>query len=266
MKTTSPSRDGKNGYVALACALSASRRLICFHYAGGSAQAFFPWRACLPPDVDLMAIELPGRGRRHDIAPASSVARVADELAEAYASLELKSTVFYGHSLGALVAYETARRLRERGSKELQQLIVSSRAAPGSTQFTASLPPLSDHHLHVYLKNLNGTPKSILDNPDMMRLVLPVLRADLELVYKYQPSPGPVLDIPIEVIGATGDEWAPIECLLEWRQLTTASFRLHMVEGGHFAPLTSPSLIAEILESHPPQLNGRALLQADANT
>lgn len=241
------SRDGKAGYVALACTPSASRRIVCFHYAGGSAQAFFPWRASLPSDVDLMAIELPGRGRHQNLPFAESIASVADELAAAYASLSLKTTVFYGHSLGALVAYETARRLRQRGVRELRQLIVSSRAAPGSQQFTASLPPLADHHLHAYLKNLNGTPKSILDNPEMMRLVLPVLRADLKLVYEYEPSPGPVLDIPIEVIGATADEWAPIECLLEWRRLTTAKFKLHMIEGGHFAPVASPSLIAEIL-------------------
>lgn len=112
------------------------------------------------------------------------------------------------------------------------------------------LPKLSDADLRHYLGEIQGTSKVLLDNAALMAFAIPPLRSDLELIYDYALEPGPILDIPIEVIGGVDDKWAPLEALLGWRSLTNAAFRLRMIAGGHFAATSSPELILETMETH----------------
>jgi surfactin synthase thioesterase subunit len=238
------------GYVVLAQDPSADRVLVCFHYAGGSAQTFHSWRKRLPQRYALLSVELPGRGRRQGAPFAESIQEVAEQLASDFSEIARQPTVFYGHSLGALVAYETARSLRRRSLPEPKLLIASCRAAPGSAALTDSLPALSDADLRRYLEALRGTPKAILENRALMDFTIPILRADLELIYGYRHVASPRLVIPIEVIGAVDDRWAPLECLLEWRSITDGDFRLRMLPGGHFAPLASPETVLQAIDLH----------------
>jgi surfactin synthase thioesterase subunit len=243
--------ESDSGFVLLAPqpTLPAARTLVCFHYAGGSAQAFYPWRAECASRCTLVAAELPGRGRRPRAPLIGSIVEAAEGFALSYARMPRTEVVFFGHSLGALVAFETVRAIERMRLPGPERLIVSCRAAPGSGQSLASLPDLSDAALVKYLENLEGTPEAVLKSEALMKFALPVLRADLKLIYDYKFSPTPKLNIPIDVIGTIEDKWAPIEVLLEWRRVTHAEFCLRMIPGGHFAPISSPSLILDLLGS-----------------
>ena len=243
---TSQARVAQTGMPVMSClgpSPASSCILICFHYAGGSAQSFYPWRTACEGRCELAAAELPGRGRRQRAPFVTSIGEAAEQFALAHFPLLGRQTIFYGHSLGALLAFETARILQQRGLGGPSCLIVSSRAAPGSSLTRVGLPNLSDADLH-YLGEIQGTPKILLENPALMEYAIPPLRSDSsDLIYDYAFQPGPVLDIPIEAIGGVDDKWAPLEALLDWRTSTNAAFRLRMIAGGHFAATSSPELI-----------------------
>lgn len=237
----------RGGLVILSSPPSLAPPFICFHHAGGSAQTFRSWRDACASRYTLMALELPGRGRRLGEPFVRSIREAAAHFARDLAQLELGDAVFFGHSLGAMLAYETVRVLQEAGRVAPIRLVVSSRSAPGSSQWLASLPNLSDHALMRYLAALDGTPNSVLQNTALMKVALPILRADLQLIYGYEFHPAPRLSIPVDVIGAIEDHSAPIECLMEWRSVTTGSFGLRMIPGGHFAPVHTPAAIVELV-------------------
>ncbi|XSG83267.1 MAG: thioesterase II family protein [Methyloligella sp. ZOD6] len=241
---------GEAGFVALGADTGAACRLVCFHYAGGSAQTFFPWTKLLPEDFALVAAELPGRGRRREAPFAGSIRSAASQLADAWPAFADRPAIFYGHSLGALLAYETARALKHRGRALPALLIVSSRAAPNSPTSTHTLPALSDADLQHYLESLEGTPRAVLESKPLMKRAIPMLRADLQLIYDYRHEPEPALDIPLHVIGAIDDPFAPLECLLEWRAVARAGFRLQMQCGGHFSPMQTPDPVLQAIEAY----------------
>jgi medium-chain acyl-[acyl-carrier-protein] hydrolase len=230
-------------YTVLVEAAAAPWALVCFHFAGGSGQSFFRWKEHCASDFALVAAELPGRGRRLATPFVGSIKEAAQKFAAALRTTIDKPLVFYGHSLGALLAFETARVLKNYNLQAPLGLIVSSRAGPNSTLLTAGLPELSDQQLRGYLTEIEGTPKAVLEAPGWVEFVLPSLRADLGLIYDYRFEPQPVLDIPIVVIGAERDRWASFDALLSWRSVTTGNFFLRLIPGGHFAPMSEPEMI-----------------------
>jgi len=244
------------GYTVLAETAAARFALVCFHFAGGSAQSFFRWKEHCDPDFALIAAELPGRGRKLGGPFVASIREAALKFAAALRMTTDKPMVFYGHSLGALLAFETARVLRSFDLQALLGLIVSSRAGPSSASLTAGLPKLSNLELRHYLAEIEGTPQAVLDAPGLVEFMLPSLRADLGLIYSYRFEPQPVLDIPITVIGAERDRWAPFNALLSWRSVTTGAFRLRLIPGGHFAPMSAPKMIFEFARAFGAEQSG----------
>jgi len=242
--TSSPPAD----WVTLLQA-DAPVRLVCFHFAGGSAQSFFPWRVLSDGACELIAAELPGRNRRYHEPFCSSILEAAESFAQTFSRLPPKPTVFYGHSLGALLAYETTRELSQLGQMMPQRLIVSSRAAPVKLPSSIGLPVLSDDALLSYLSDLRGTKTEVLKNKALMSMMLPIIRSDLQLIYDYQHQSSPFLEVPVDVIGAIDDVHCPLEWLLGWRDVTRGKFALHMIPGGHFAPLANPDWVLNTVRS-----------------
>ncbi|HEY7986730.1 MAG TPA: alpha/beta fold hydrolase [Methylophilaceae bacterium] len=236
-------------FVTLLKQPDADVRLVCFHFAGGSAQSFLSWRQPSTNICELLAAELPGRSRRYSESFAPTILDAAESFADAYARLEPRKCVFYGHSLGALLAYETARILAKRGIAGPDRLVVSSRSAPGRFPASVGLPELSDASLMKYLRDLQGTKQSVLENKMLMEMMLPIIRADLEIIYGYRHHNNPVLEIPVDVIGATDDHHCPFELLLNWRNVTNGKFSLRMIPGGHFAPIAHPDIVLEAVNS-----------------
>lgn len=209
--------------------------LVCFHCAGGSAQSFFPWKKPATGLCELYAVELPGRARRLREPFAHSVDLQADRFAEQCRALPDKPLVLFGHSLGALLAYETARRLLAEGERRPVALLVSSRQSPDWLPACAGLPELNDQALRDYLTDLSGTPREVLENKAMMDIAVPILQADLTLILDYRHQHSRPLEIPVRVFGAIDDPQVRYESLLAWQRVSGANFSLHMIDGGHFA-------------------------------
>jgi medium-chain acyl-[acyl-carrier-protein] hydrolase len=213
---------------------SCRARFFCFPYAGGSASLYHEWADALPGGVQLAAVQLPGRGARlceslsqnvHDI-----VARVADALPP---WLDQRFALF-GHSMGALIAFELARTLRRRGMASPMALFVSGRRAPRSIDPDPPIHALPDEAFLAEMRALNGTPEELLRNPEMMELLLPTLRADFAVCETYTYTPEPPLDCPIHVFGGDADRDVSIAALEPWREETTAGCHIHVFPGDHF--------------------------------
>jgi medium-chain acyl-[acyl-carrier-protein] hydrolase len=211
-------------------------RLFCFSYAGGSASAYRTWPKSLPPSVEVSAVQLPGRERRMSETPIVRMDPLVDELARVLAPL-LGGDVpfaFFGHSMGGKVAFELTRRLRREGRPLPRLLIVSGSRAPHMPSEDDPIHALPEGEMIEELQRLGGTPQEVLANDELMRLLLPLLRADFELNETYEYIAGEPLDVPVAAYGGVRDEECPPETIEGWREMTEGPFRRRMFEGGHF--------------------------------
>ena len=209
-------------------------RLFCFPYGGGAARAYRPWTQILPPEIDVCAIQLPGRGTRlrEPLLPKMSLA--VELVGKEIVSLLDRPYAFFGHSMGAILGFEVARLLRLGGHRGPTHLFVSGHQAPqipNTEPFTYNLP---DAKFIEELQRLNGTPMEVLEYPDMMRMMLPLLRADFESIQTYSYKHEPPLDCPVTALGGLLDPDISRETLEPWREQTIAAFNLQMFPGDHF--------------------------------
>ncbi|MFE5584774.1 thioesterase II family protein [Kitasatospora sp. NPDC056531] len=211
-------------------------RLVVFHHAGGSAAAYFPMTRSLPADWDVLLLDLPGRGRRHSSPAledmAGLVARAFEDVLPWASSAPL---ALFGHSLGAVVAYETARSL-EAGGVRPRWVGVSGRVAPGNRP-PRLLPSheLPDQELMAGLTAMGGMHHRIDELPEFRERFLRLVRSDLRAVAGYRPAPEPrPLAAPLTAFTATDDPWAPPESMAGWERVTRAAFRQRTFGGGHF--------------------------------
>ncbi|MFG2328997.1 thioesterase II family protein [Streptomyces sp. NPDC048604] len=207
-------------------------RLVCFPYAGGSAAAFRLMTRELPPeaaDVEVLAVQYPGRQDRHREPPLPTIEALADAVVQELAAYEAPETplVLLGHSMGALVAYEAARRLAPAG------LIVSGRQGP-SVPRPSRDEPLDDDAILALVRRLDGPGTSALDHPEVLRLALPSLRADFNAVRTYVHRPAPRLACPVTALTGAKDRHVTESDAAAWRHETTGPFTLELVDGGHF--------------------------------
>ncbi|WP_158899999.1 thioesterase II family protein [Burkholderia sp. L27(2015)] len=209
-------------------------RLYCFSYAGGSAADFMPWQSALAPDIEVCAIQLPGRGARLDEPTVASMAQLLETLAPVIARDGEQPFAFFGHSLGALVAFEVARYAMHRSLPQPSRLLVSGCAAPQRYHSLEQLHRLSDDGLVDALRRLNGTPAELLEHRELMELILPALRADLTLAETYAYRPGPSLPVPITVLSGTLDLHTQLEPVDAWHEQTCVECRTYAFEGDHF--------------------------------
>ncbi len=212
----------------------ATLRLFCFPYAGGSAQIFRNWSNHLSDTVELCPAELPGHGRRRKETPFTDLNKLVSALIPIITPYLDQPFAFFGHSMGALIAFELTRTLRDEGQPLPTHLFVSGRRAP---QFPEDDPPtynLPDEELIEKLRWLKGTSSSILDNPEMMQLMLPILRADFEVCETYQYREQPPLPCPITAFGGWRDPASRRGGLKGWREHTSADFNKKTFPGNHF--------------------------------
>lgn len=213
----------------------ATQRLFCIPYAGGSAAVFRDWLARLPAAVDVRPLHPPGRGRRFRDALLYRIGEIADEVTDAIAPLLDRPYTLFGHSMGGSVAFEVARRVRARNLPEPRCLIVSGRAAPHLPMKRRPIHDLPDDQFLGEVVRMNGTPPELLRYPDVVDLILPVLRADFEAVemYRTEPIHRPPLGCRIVSLGGS-DEQGSEEAVSSWRHYSTGSFRGEIVPGDHF--------------------------------
>jgi medium-chain acyl-[acyl-carrier-protein] hydrolase len=213
---------------------NARLRLFCFPPAGGSAYQFSGWAHSLPAGVELLPVQLPGRGRRFNEEPHRRLVPLARLIALELAPYFVYPYVLFGHSMGALIAFEVARELERAGGQGPSLLMVSGRRGPEVPRTRPPTYDLPDEEFKDELRRMNGTPEEVLNNPQLMELMMPLLRADFESVQTYAFEGPCALRCPVRGYGGLGDSGVPAESLDAWRNYTSAGFRLSMLPGDHF--------------------------------
>ena len=209
-------------------------RLFCFSYAGGSASTFSSWANNIDSEVEICPIELPGHGCRIAEQPFDQLEPLVEEITNALLPYLEKPFALFGHSMGGLVSFELAHLLRKKFNLSPEHLFISGRRAP---QIPDPRPPI--HHLDKLklineLGRLNGTPKAVLENAELMELFLPVLRADFTTIETYIYKSKPLLDCSITVLGGLQDDEVSCENLEAWQEQTNSNFSIQMFQGDHF--------------------------------
>lgn len=221
--------------VAYREAREAELRLFCFPFAGGGVRVFRDWPKHLPPNLEILTVQLPGRGNRINEPLMERWEDLLPSLGEAMEKFLDKPFAFFGHSLGALIAFEMTRHLRRRGRPVPQNLFVSAAGAPQTLRNPEDpLHILPDAELLDRAKKWGGVPPEIMKYPEALPLFVPPLRADLTLLETYQYKDEPPLPVSIDAFGGRQDPHVSPAVLEDWRQQTREKFLLTMVEGGHF--------------------------------
>ncbi|WP_349369834.1 alpha/beta fold hydrolase [Salinarimonas sp.] len=221
-------------------------RLVCFPHAGGTSDAFQPFRARLDPDVELLVARYPheaGAGQ------ADAIPSLAASLADALGALEPAPTAFFGHSLGALLAFEVARRLGEAHTPA--RLFLSGCREPSlvPSPFVRRAVTLPDADFVEAVAELGGLPEDALADADVRAYLAAMLRADFALVASYRLAPEPILDVPFTLLAGAEDMHVPIDSVRGWERVTRAPVRMQVFQGGHFFPFLTencPTIVAEI--------------------
>ncbi|GLW99277.1 alpha/beta fold hydrolase [Microtetraspora sp. NBRC 16547] len=213
-------------------AADAAYRLVCLPHAGGSASFYLPVSRALSPESDVLAVQYPGRQDRRKETPIDNIPGLADAVYEALLPWLDRPFALFGHSMGATLAYEVARRAEERG-QAVTALFVSGRRAP-SRHRDESVHQLGKAGLLAELKRLAGTDAQILGDDEMLQMILPAIRSDYKAIETYRYQPGPALRAPIHAHVGLADPRVTLEEAEAWREHTSAAFTLSTYPGGHF--------------------------------
>ncbi|WP_165964193.1 thioesterase [Actinomadura sp. KC216] len=210
-------------------------RLLTLPHAGAGAAVFRDWGRGMPGGVAVCPVQPPGREGRYAEAPFDRVAPLVRELAEQITASVSVPYAVLGHSTGALCAYEVVRELRRTGGPLPAHLFVCGRAAPQVPPVRHEVADLPVAELAAFLRELEGTPEGMLSDHRVLEWMQPILVADLAVNECYTFQPEAPLDIPITAFVGRADPVAGEELMELWRSETAAGFRLHVLDGGHFA-------------------------------
>lgn len=209
----------------------AGVRMYCFPHSGGSIGEFLRWDKDLP-EAELWGVQLPGRGSRVDEAPRTNLTPLVAELVEE--TPFDPPFVLFGHSLGALLAYETARALAARGRTGPERLVLSACPAPHLPRTLPPLRALEDRELFAAIQEHYGSlPAELAEDDELLSVVMSSHRGDFALVETYRHRPGPGLDVPFHVMGGTEDRVSRHD-LAQWGRHTRSTTTLDLLPGGHF--------------------------------
>jgi pyochelin biosynthesis protein PchC len=210
-------------------------RLFCFPYAGGAASYYFPLSEALAPRIEVQAVQYPGRQDRRMEPCLESVGELAECIVAALSYGTDRPYAFFGHSMGAIVAFEVARRLQHDGRAEPCWLFVSGRRAPSRCRAEAVYLHLrNDRGIVAELRALGGTDPRWLDDEELLASILPQIRSDYRAIETYSYLPGPPLDCPVTAFAGDSDPYASVSEVAAWHEHSTAPFDLRVFSGGHF--------------------------------
>lgn len=223
--------------------------LFCFPYAGGGTMLYRSWRESVAPAATVCALRFPGRESRLDETPLESMQELLDLLVPAIKPHIRTPYAFFGHSMGAVIAFELVRRLRTLGEPLPRALLVSAARAPQFRLNHVPPPEPEDAELTDELRRLEGMPPEVLNNPELMKVALPALRADTRLYRNYVYASGDPLRLPIYGYGGLDDPNIQPEHLDRWSEQTTVGFQRRMFAGGHFYLQTAAPSFLEALKT-----------------
>jgi surfactin synthase thioesterase subunit len=226
---------------------NSALRLFCFPYAGGSGSIFRDWQSALPAGVDVCAVQLPGRGSRLRDPMIKRLDAVVKVLMQELRPFMDRPFAFFGHSMGAMIAFELARSLRNELRRQPVHLFISGRRppdVPAEQELEYNLP---DADLMARLRDLDGTPRELLESPEAMELMLPVVRADFEVVQTYKYVPQPPLQVAMDILAGSEDVQTSPQLMEGWKRQTTGRFSSRVLPGGHFFVLHARTQLLDLL-------------------
>ena len=229
--------------VALNHLAAPSMVLLCFPWAGGGAAGFHALKTAARNDVSLWAVAPPGRQQRLAEPQEDRLERWLDAIERELGNLPDCPLALFGHSFGAMVAFELARRAN--GSAHI--VCVSSRRAPGLPSRTPRLAEAADDELLAWMRRVDGTSQALLEHPEVLEIILPPLRADLRLDARYRPSVDGAIDAPILALAGRDDPILEVDEMAGWKRWTRAGFALHTVPGGHFHPIEHAARVLQLI-------------------
>lgn len=212
----------------------AKYRLFCFPYAGGSATAYLGWEHLLPDDIELVAIQPPGRANRLNENLLTSVHEMAEEIASVIPPWLDRPYFMYGHSLGSVVSFELLHLLKARNLPLPKRFFCGARRAPHAPPRIA---PIHDYPLDKFkleLKSLNGTPDVVLENSDLMEIFVPILRTDFKAAYVYHRDPNVKLECEVSAFCGSRDDKVIVEDMVGWQDHFHKPMDFRVFDGGHF--------------------------------
>ena len=223
-------------------------QLVCFPHAGGSASFYLPVSVALSPAVDVVAIQYPGRQDRRHEPPIDDIALLADRVHAVLSASGDQPVTFFGHSMGAIVAFEVARRLEAEGRAPVR-IFASGRRAP-STYRNETIHLRDDEGILAEVRSMNGTGAALMQEEEIMRAALPALRADYRATETYTCAPGATVTCPISVLVGEDDPKVTSDEASAWARCTVGAFDLHVFAGGHFYLIDRSSDVLQILRRH----------------
>lgn len=225
----------KSPWLPFGTAPGAPVRLLCLPHAGAGAAVYRDWGSGFPADVGVCPVRPPGREKRRREPLLTSAGEIVSLLAGEVIEAVRPPYAIFGHSTGALCAFELTRQIRRLGAPGPVHLFVSGRRAPQLPMVRTQLSGLSVDELAAVLRRLGGTPEPILAQRDMLRMIQPLLVADFAVNEAYTYRPEPPLAVPITAFAATQDRGGDLGQMASWEEQTSVSFAVHTLSGGHFA-------------------------------
>lgn len=219
----------------------ARLRLFCFPFAGGGASAYRGWQAAMPAGVEVVPVQLPGREGRFGEPLHRSLHTLLPPMLLGLRGMMELPFAFFGHSMGALVAFELARLLARVGAAGPVRLFASAYAGPRVLPRHPQLHALPAAEFMEEMRTLNGTPAEVLESREIMDALFPVLRADFEMCETYRYLPGDPLPCPLHVLGGADDPNITRDDLEAWAAETSGTFDLRIFPGDHFYLQSSPA-------------------------
>jgi medium-chain acyl-[acyl-carrier-protein] hydrolase len=234
------------GFFRFQSSAEADTRLFCFPYAGGNAQVFKGLAKTMGPEIEVVGVDYPGRGTRFGEEPLHDVHQLVNDLAATILRFLDRPFAFYGHSNGALVAFELARRVSRMYCQDPQVLFLAAKRSPtlGNEMPIHDLP---EKKFVAHLRTYKGTQEEVFSCPELMKVYLPILRADFALSETYQMADSLPLRVPIHALAGTEDHLASPDAVRAWKSLTKGDFTLHQINGSHFFLETHGEEISDLI-------------------
>ncbi|WTX00234.1 alpha/beta fold hydrolase [Streptomycetaceae bacterium NBC_01309] len=208
-------------------------RLLCLPHAGGAAPYFLPLARALAPEFDVVSVQYPGRQERRREPPAADIGTLVDGIDAALSREKPGPLVLFGHSMGAVIGYELARRLERPSNQGLLGLIASGRRAPVRHR-DESVHSRDDDGIIAEIRELSGTDPGVLGDEELLRMILPALRADYRAIEVYRHEPGAPLRVPVSVLIGDSDPRVTLDEAQAWQEVTVGDFTFRTFPGGHF--------------------------------
>lgn len=224
---------------------AARMRLVCFPHAGGSASYFFPLSTTLSPEFDVHTVQYPGHQDRYSEPFVDNIEDMADEAFAALEPLCEAPVALFGHSMGAVLAFEVARRLERSAGRGSAVVFVSGSRAP--SRYAPEREATEDSDLIGVMRDLGGTDPRVLNDPDMLATFLPAFGNDYRALQRYHRGTGVGISAPIVVMTATDDPKTSVADASAWLEHTSGGGEVHTFEGGHFYLEKQPQKVIEVI-------------------